>query len=132
MSPAPQIRGSSPILLVADVVKAVAYYEKKLGFKTPRLWGDPPMFAIPRRDGFEVMLNQVAKGDSFRPNASYDGRYDAYFYVADADGLYAEFAANGADIVCPPDDQPYGMRELQVRDLDGHLLALGHDISGQA
>src|SRR5690348_13535272 len=128
MTTTPQLRGSAPILLVADVVKAADYYASKLGFVTPRLWGDPPMFAIPGRDGFGVMLNQVAKGDTFRPNYSYDGRYDAYFYVRDADALHAEFLANGADIVCPPEDQPYMMREVAVRDLDGHVLAFGHDI----
>ena len=28
-------------------------------------------------------------------------------------------------------DEPYMMREFQVRDPDGHLLAFGRDISGQ-
>jgi uncharacterized glyoxalase superfamily protein PhnB len=41
-------------------------------------------------------------------------------------------AAKGADIVCAPEDQPYMMREFQVRDLDGHLLGIGHDISKRA
>jgi uncharacterized glyoxalase superfamily protein PhnB len=132
MSAAAQMRAVSPILLVSDVVAAAAYYADALGFRSPRLWGEPPMFCIPERDGLSVMLNQVGAGDSFRPNADYDGRFDAYFYVSDADALYAEFQANGADIVCEPEDQPYLMREFQVRDPDGHLLAFGHDISGTA
>jgi len=78
------------------------------------------------------MLNQVGPGDSFRPNADYDGRFDAYFWVRDADALHEEFKANGARIVCPPEDQVYQMREFQVLDLDGHLLAFGHDTSGSA
>ena len=127
-----RVLNASPILLVADVVKAAAYYADALGFRTPRFWGEPPTFCIPQRDRCTVMLNQVAPGDTFRPNASYDGRFDAYFDVDDADALYAEFKANGADIVCEPEDQPYMMREFQVRDLDGHLLAFGHDTSGAA
>jgi hypothetical protein len=127
-----QLRGVSPVLLVADVVRAAGYFKDRLGFAIPRFWGDPPTFTIARRDGVEVFLNQVGEGDAFKPNADYDGRYDAYFYVRDADALYAEMSANGADIVCPPSDEPYLMREFQVRDADGHLLAFGHDISGQA
>ena len=43
-----------------------------------------------------------------------------------------EYRAAGADVVCEPEDQPYGMREILVRDPDGHLLIFGHDISGNA
>ncbi|HYD85893.1 MAG TPA: VOC family protein [Vitreimonas sp.] len=130
MSATLQIRDATPVLLVRDVVKAAAYYTDKLGFNVERFWGDPPMFTIARRDGVSVMLNQVDAGDSFRPN-DYDGRFSLYLDVSDADALHAEFAAQGADIVCAPEDQPYFMREFQVRDLDGHLLGVGHDISGK-
>ena len=126
----PRIRDVSPMLLVADVAKAAAYYADALGFTISDMSGDPPTFCTPQRDGVSVMLNQVGRGDSFRPNADYGGRYDAYFYVDDADALFEEFKSSGADIVCGPEDQPYLMRELQVRDPDGHLLAFGHDISG--
>ncbi|WP_299421475.1 VOC family protein [Sphingomonas bacterium] len=119
-------------MLVRDVLRAQAYFADKLGFTASRLWGDPPTFCIAGRDGLELMLNQVAANDSFRPNGDYDGRCDAYFWVRDADALHAEFKAKGADIVCEPDDQPYGMREILVRSPDGHLLIFGHDITGMA
>lgn len=125
-----QMRAVAPVLLVADVQKTAAYFRDALGFNIPRFWGEPPTFTIASRDGLEVMLNQVGGSDTFRPNAAYDGRFDAYFWVNDADALYAEFAAKGADIICPPGDEVYGMREFQVRDPDGHLLAFGHDMSG--
>ena len=131
-APGSQMRGVAPVLLVRDVVAAHAYFADKLGFRSPRMWGDPPVFCIPQRDGLEVMLNQVRPGDNFRPNADYQGRFDAYFWVHDADALHAEFEGKGADIVCAPEDMPYGMREFQVRDPDGHLLAFGHDTTGAA
>jgi catechol 2,3-dioxygenase-like lactoylglutathione lyase family enzyme len=121
---------ANPSLLVSDIVKSAAYYTDKLGFAVDSFWGDPPMFAIARRDGVSVGLNQVGAGDAFRPNATYDGRYDVYFDVADADALFAEFTGKGADVVCAPNDQPYMMREFSVRDVDGHLLAFGHAIPG--
>ena len=132
MSADRQIRSVAPVFLVADVVKAASYYTDALGFQVPRMWGDPPTFCIPWRDGQEVMLNQVGDSGLVHPNAAQDGRFDAYFWVNDADALFDELKGRGADIVCEPEDQPYLMREFQVRDPDGHLLAFGHDISGTA
>ena len=42
------------------------------------------------------------------------------------------FSGKGADVVCAPEDQVYGMREFLVRDPDGHVLAFGHDMTGAA
>lgn len=128
---AARIIDATPVLLVRDVVRAAGYYTEKLGFTVERFWGDPPMFTIARRDGVSVMLNQVESGDTFRPNGDYDGRFSVYLNVTDADALHTEYQTRGADIICAPEDQPYMMREFQVRDLDGHLLGCGHDISGK-
>ncbi|MEX2165422.1 MAG: VOC family protein [Methyloceanibacter sp.] len=123
-----QVESISPVLLVADVVKAAEYYERRLGF-TVRVVGEPPNFAIVRRDGSSIMLNQVETGAAIHPNAGYDGRYDVYVRVSNADVLFQEIKARGADIAFEPSDEPYLMREFAVRDSDGHLLAFGHDIS---
>jgi uncharacterized glyoxalase superfamily protein PhnB len=129
---AARITDATPVLLVRDVVKAAAYYVDKLGFSVDRFWGEPPTFTIAKRDGVFIMLNQVGAGDDFRPNGAYDGRFSVYVDVNDADAMHAEFQAKGADIICDPEDQPYMMREFQVRDLDGHLLGFGSDISRRA
>jgi uncharacterized glyoxalase superfamily protein PhnB len=127
---APRIRAVAPVLLVSDVDKAADYFADALGFRAPRMWGDPAHFCIPERDGIELMLNRVRPGDPIHPNAELNGRFDVYFTVADVDALYAEFRVRGADIVCEPEDHDYGMREFQVRDVDGHLLAFGEIIGG--
>ncbi|HEV2817517.1 MAG TPA: VOC family protein [Allosphingosinicella sp.] len=132
MSATPQMRAHAPVLMVGDVVRAHAYYADKLGFRSPRMWGEPPTFCIAEREGLELMLSQVEPGKGVHPNADHSGRLDAYFWVNDADALYAEFAANGAEMVCEPEDRVYGMREFLVRDPDGHLLCFGHDTTGAA
>jgi uncharacterized glyoxalase superfamily protein PhnB len=129
---APQIRDATPVLLVKDVVKAAAYYAGTLGFEVERFRGEPPMFRIARRDGVSIMLNQVDAGDTLRPNGDDKGRFSVCIDTDNADALHAEFQSNGADIICSPEDPPYLMRDFQVRDLDGHLLGCGHDISGAA
>ena len=126
---AARITDATPVLLVRDVVKAAGYYTEKLGFSVERFWGEPPTFTIAKRDGVFIMLNQAGAGDDVRPNGAYDGRFSVYVDVNDADALHAEFQSKGADIVCAPEDQPYMMREFQVRDLDGHVLGFGSDIS---
>ena len=45
--------------------------------------------------------------------------------VDDADSLHAELARRGANVVKPPKDQPYGMREFDVADLDGNMIFFG-------
>jgi catechol 2,3-dioxygenase-like lactoylglutathione lyase family enzyme len=118
--------------MVSDVAKAHSYYADRLGFRSPRMWGDPPTFCIAQRDGLELMLAQVDPGKTVHPNSENAGRIDAYFWVSNADELHREFSGKGADVVCAPEDQVYGMREFLVRDPDGHVLAFGHDTTGAA
>jgi uncharacterized glyoxalase superfamily protein PhnB len=129
VSTAVQMRGHAPCLMVADVIKAHSYYADRLGFRSPRMWGDPPTFCIAQRDGLELMLTQVDAGRKVHPNSENDGRIDVYFWVSDADALHREFRVSGAEVVCEPEDQPYDMREFLVRDPDGHVLAFGHNIA---
>jgi uncharacterized glyoxalase superfamily protein PhnB len=118
--------------MVSDVVRAHDYYADRLGFRSPRLWGDPPTFCITERDGLELMLAQVDPGNSVHPNSENRGRIDAYFWVEDADALHSEFKKSGAEVLGDPEDQVYGIREFLVRDLDGHVLAFGHHTGGNA
>jgi len=120
------------VLHVRDVVRAHAYYAEKLGFRSPRMWGDPPVFCIPQRDGLALMLSQVEAGQDVRPSGMGTDNWSAYFWVSDADALHAEFAANGAEVTRGPQDKVYGTREFEIRDLDGHILAFGHDTTGTA
>ena len=120
-----QLIGSAPLLLVADVTRAARYYHEKLGFSMPQLWGEPPCFAMPQRDGLIVMLQESA---DVRPNCALGGddNWGAYFWVADARSLFAEFQQRGAEIAHEPQKRPYyDMLEFAVRDGDGHVLAFG-------
>src|SRR5688572_6919658 len=95
--------GVAPTFLVADVVKAAAYYDEKLGFKSTLLWGKPPAFAIPTRGDLPVMLSQQDPA-RIHPNGAHEYAMDAYFWVRDDDALHVEFKAKGADIVSDPSD----------------------------
>jgi uncharacterized glyoxalase superfamily protein PhnB len=117
--------GSAPYFMVRDLARALDYYCDVLGFARPPLFGNPPTFAMPKRDGFIVMLYQTESEAPVYTNKSQGGAWDAYFWVSDADGLYEEFRAKGAQIEYEPCVQEYEIKEFAVRDTDGHVLAFG-------
>lgn len=48
-----------------------------------------------------------------------------YVVVNDCDEHHARAAAAGADVVTPPEDQDYGGRLYNCRDLEGHVWSFG-------
>lgn len=121
------IVASTPYLCVADLQRALDYYVGKLGFTCPGLWGQPPSFAMPRRDGFVVMLKQV-DGAKPVPSRQQGGFWDVYFRVVDVQALFAELTARGARFVYAPEFMDeYDMLECAIEDPDGHVLAFGQE-----
>jgi len=125
-----KIVGSSPHFLVRDIKAAGTYYQDKLGFTVPGYWGDPPTFAMPHRDNFIVMLNQVDRLTP-APNGNNDV-WDAYFWCKGVDELYEEYLESGADIFHEPVNRDlYGNREIGVRDVDGYLLVFAEELNAK-
>jgi len=126
--PTATLLGSAPILLVKDVVAAANYWRDRVGFSYDRFWGDPPDFCILRRDRLHVMLAQC-DDERALPNWKLKHQmWNIYFWVDDADAMYAEMQQRGATIDYQLHDKPYGCREFGIQDLDGHDIAFGQDI----
>jgi catechol 2,3-dioxygenase-like lactoylglutathione lyase family enzyme len=118
-----QLYGSAPVFFVTDLVKSVDFYVNVLGFGRPRLWGDPPAFAMPDRDGLIVMLSEQDDHSEIRPK---ENIWDMYFWVRDAKALLEEFAANGVTVTEPLTfKEAYGNLEFTIEDPDGYALAFG-------
>src|SRR5258706_9369176 len=88
-----------PGLPVGDILAAVDFYTKKLGFWVSFTWGEPPTMAGVNLGNVQVFLEQGT------PNPK---GCAVYFVVGDADQLYEFQRANGVEIVAPPQDQHYG------------------------
>jgi uncharacterized glyoxalase superfamily protein PhnB len=126
----PQLTSSAPVLLVRDVVASAEYYRDKLGFQFTRFWGEPPDFVILERDGMRLMLHRPAKSVPIVPHWKVSsGMWNVYFWVSDADALFAEFNNRGAKIDYELGNKPYGIREFGVQDLDGYDLGFGQPIA---
>ncbi len=126
-----KIIGSAPILLVADVQKSAGYYRDKLGFTYDRIWGEPPCFCMPRRDGHIVMLSQVDDPKHIVPHYKVvPNMWNVYFWVDDVEAIYAELKERGATIDYELGVKEYGVKEVGVQDLDGYDIAFGQDLEG--
>ena len=124
-----RVTGVAPYFLVADVVRAAEYYRDKLGFTIRGyFFEDPPVFAMVGRDDQIIMLALIENERGGSNRGYKDIALDAYLWTDDVDALYAEFRQNGADILSPPQMRIYGMKELEVRDLDGYILCFGQDV----
>ena len=54
----------------------------------------------------------------------------AYLYTDDVDALHAELVERGPEILQPPTDKGYGVRDLIVMAPSGHVLAIGQRLDG--
>jgi len=123
------LTGVSPVLLVADLDRAVAYYRDRLGFACAA-YGEPPNFATADRDEAVILLALADQPERLVPHWQIvDKMWNAYIRVDDADAVYAEVQQRGAGIDYTIYDTPYGFREFGVQDPDGHDIAFGQRIS---
>ena len=129
---AARLKAISPQFVVPDVITAAEHYRDVLGFQILGYFYEPPVYSIVRRDSVEIHLGKAdANADAAAaPNTLHsEDSIDAYIWVDDVDGLFAELKSRGAKIVEPPSVREYHCREMVVEDKFGFRLALGMDIS---
>jgi uncharacterized glyoxalase superfamily protein PhnB len=118
------IRQVAPQFFTTAMAATLAYYKDTLGFECVGTWFDPPVYAIVARDGHRIHF-RLAAPPTPNPDKYADELLDAYLNVEDADALYAEYAARGAEFTRTLGDTPWDTREFVVKDCDGRLLAFG-------
>ncbi len=122
----PRITDQACVLLARDVPAAVAYWSEKVGFSVVGTWGEPPEFAILKRDLAFVMVGAAPPGHAIVPYWHVrNGLWNAYFWVDDAQVLFDELKGRGARIDYGPCRQPYDVLEFGIRDLDDHDIGFG-------
>lgn len=120
--------GSAPVFMVTDVLQSVDYYCEVLGFERPALWGEPVVFAMPKRENIIIILQNRGKMEV----SNNSGLWDAYFWVKDADQLFQDFKERGATVAYEPVlRDSYGCFEFAVKDPDGYTLAFGQEYENE-
>jgi predicted enzyme related to lactoylglutathione lyase len=122
------LTGISPVLLIADLDRSVAFYRDALGFNC-EVYGDPPDFCVASRDAAVLLLALAPTPERLVPHWQIrDKTWNAYIRVDDADEIYGELRARGAPIDYTIYDAPHGFREFGVQDPDGHDIAFGQPL----
>ena len=109
-----------PILRVTDARASAAFYAH-FGFAVE--WehqfepGLPLFVCVGAEDGARVFLSEHA-GDA-RPDTL------LYMYVENVDALHERLRDAGVEVASPPQDQPWGVRELALVDPDRNRLRVG-------
>jgi catechol 2,3-dioxygenase-like lactoylglutathione lyase family enzyme len=108
-----------PTLPCRSVPRSIAYYREKLGFELDwddaELGFDHTMFAALSRDDCQLCLSEHEHDGS--PPVT------MWCFVSDAEALYRDFGARGAELGDPPKLEPWGEICFEVEDLDGNRLS---------
>lgn len=118
MSQVPDIDcvGMYPTLAVINVREAAEWYKDKLGFGVRFYYGDPPTHGA-------VELGRATV--HFFPGEPNPDRHWLYFQVENVDEAYEWMSGNGVAMLDEPTDQPWQMREFNLRDPNGYHLRFG-------
>lgn len=111
---------AATVFPVKDVEKSMRFYSEVLGFNINFKWGDPVSYAVLKRG--EVSIHLTQKEGNSKPS----NHTSLYVFVHDVDAVHDEFVTSNANITNPIGDRDYGMRDFDVTDPDGYLLAFGN------
>lgn len=114
-------RSVVPILNVADVEASFEWFAK-LGWRRHFEWsaeeGGPPVFGAVMSGDCEIFMCQDDQGGRDEHGVWMS------IWVDDADAVHARCVAAGLDVIRPPEDEPWGVRELHLLHPDGHIFRI--------
>jgi catechol 2,3-dioxygenase-like lactoylglutathione lyase family enzyme len=115
--PSTQWRHMNPVFEVADIDRSLAFYRDVLGLTPNWRWEDDAAGLY--TGSLELYL---ARADQPIPSR-------VAVFVDDADSALEQYRAAGADIAIDVDTMPWGLRGFTVRDPDGNLIGIWHEVS---
>jgi uncharacterized glyoxalase superfamily protein PhnB len=120
-----KIIGLRPMLQTEDLPKTIAFYERHLVFKCCGLFPDEnPCWASLMNGNVEIMFSTPNAHTEFT-KATLTG--SIYIETDDVDALW-ESVKDEVEIVYPPEDFDFGMREFGIKDCNGYILNIGQII----
>ena len=116
-----EVLNANPVLAVHDLERSATWYRDVLGCETRD--PDPGNWTFCRSGAIDFMLGRCP--DALPASELGDHSYVAYLRVDDIDAFHDRAVNAGAEILKPPTDEPWGMREFGLRSPDGHRFMLG-------
>jgi len=126
-------RGVNPILNVSDI-KASFEWFKKLGWSVNWEWGEPVGFGAVGSGEVEIFLCLNAQGGrgqgsnattfTVKGDEQADKGVWMSLWVNDIDEVHKHCVAHEIDVTFQPTNMPWGVREMHIRHMDGHVFRL--------
>jgi len=120
----PSLHVVVPILNVKNVPAAIDHYVDVLGFENPWSWGEPATFGgVRTAGGHEIQFCENGQGGP--------GTWLSV-WVDDVDALHERYRGRAVDVRQEPTTFPWGVREMNVADPDGHRIRFSTPTRGPA
>ena len=114
----------SPTLAVRNMKETIEFYRSSLGFKMGMAFpdADNPEYADLSKDGMVLMFIS-ARDIGIGSQEKLGIGVNMYMQIdGDVDEFYNELKSRGVHIVLDIKDEPYGIRDFTVEDIDGYNL----------
>lgn len=121
----PEIIRARSVLAVQNLERSRRFYLDVLGFREDDIHAAG--WAFLSKDAFHLMLGECP--DEVPASATGNHSWYIHLLVDDVDALYRTVSAHGAEVLSPPTDRAYGLREFTLCTPDGHRLMLGQPIA---
>jgi predicted enzyme related to lactoylglutathione lyase len=113
-----EVLSSRVLLHPVDFERSFRFYAESLGLHVYREWGSGPS----RGAVFFLGGGFLELSGSSRTTASENTRL--WLQVRDVNAVGGEVGDAGVEIIEPPTDKPWGLREMQIRDPDGLRIVI--------
>jgi len=107
---------AEPVLAVQDVSETISYWQEVLGFPVKWTWGEPPSHGAVSWHKTHIQFSRDAelavasKGNS------------VWIRLQRVEELYKMHQRKNTEIVAPLQNQPWGMAQYTVREINGYFI----------
>ncbi len=113
-----EVLGSRLLLRPSDLDRSLAFYRDTLGLAVYREFGEGSQRGVVFFLGGGLLEVSGRAESPTAPNVA------LWLQVRDVDAAHDELTARGVSVERPPVTEPWGLREMWVRDPDGLRLAI--------
>ena len=113
-----EVLSSRVLLRPQDLERSLSFYGDRLGLAVYREFGEGPSRGVVFFLGGGLL---EVSGNSSAPTG---GNLMLWLQVRDVDAAHQYLTAQGVEILEPPEDKPWGLREMWITDPDGVRIAV--------